>query len=174
MARKNRKAYEDMTDQEKRIYDSLKAKKDRKKAEKKERLQEVVRFAIEKGPADLVIKAKTFLPRSAGGTAGLPFARKNLTKDLLLGLFPMGVGTSVTEDEVWAQFKLGRAEMRKKTIMAIKKAAPEDRVWVSFEPASGTYILQSIGPDAPDGWLGYVPLEKERDMEDPDPNLANA
>ncbi|MHC5062118.1 MAG: hypothetical protein ACYTFK_13720 [Planctomycetota bacterium] len=69
---------------------------------------------------------------------------------------------TVTEDEIWNEFKLGRAEMRKITVSLIKKAkSPEERVWISFDPQEGVYSLVAEQADVPSGWTGYRPVDVE-------------
>ncbi len=69
---------------------------------------------------------------------------------------------TVTEDEIWNEHKLGRAEMRKIIVNCIKKAKnPDERVWISFDPEAGVYSLVAEGADTPKGWTGYRPVDVE-------------
>jgi len=79
---------------------------------------------------------------------------------------------SVTEQEVFMTSTelgggWGRAEM-KNFIKSQIKCAPEDRLWITLsntpgEPM-GSYELIASGPDAPEGWEGYVPVDTEIDL----------
>ncbi len=71
------------------------------------------------------------------------------------------VGGFKSEDEIWAEHKLGRAEMRKVTVNLIKKEDPENRQWISFDPEEGIYTLEGMGENAPKGWTGYTPVKVE-------------
>lgn len=64
---------------------------------------------------------------------------------------------SVTEDELFAQFRIGRLEAKRK--FAGMHRIPKntaDYLWVSFaldeEANTGTYTLDGTGEDAPDGF----------------------
>ena len=70
------------------------------------------------------------------------------------------VGTTATESDIFAKFRMGRGEMKGAIKLALKSAAPADRKWVSFDVESEVYTLVAIGADAPAGWTGYLPLEK--------------
>lgn len=72
---------------------------------------------------------------------------------------------SISEDDIWGKFKLGRPEMRRITINLIKQAdSPEERMWISFNPSEGVYTVEGVGAEAPDEWTGYRPATIE-DME---------
>ena len=73
-------------------------------------------------------------------------------------------GDTMTEDSIWNDYKLGRAEMRKIRVNLIKKRDPEKRLWISFDADAGVYTLDGTGPEAPAGWTGYQPVDME-DME---------
>jgi hypothetical protein len=64
----------------------------------------------------------------------------------------MGLGSS------W-----GRAEM-KDFIKSCIRTAPEDRVWIELEnkpdEPMGSYVVIGTGPDAPEGWEGFMPVEE--------------
>ncbi len=90
---------------------------------------------------------------------GTRMATRITSKDVIAELF-LEQG-SVTEDEIWGEHKLGRAEMRKIRVNLIKKSAPAERVWIDFNAEEGVYTLMSEGPDAPEGWTGYRPVDIE-------------
>lgn len=83
-------------------------------------------------------------PRSGG-------AAKSSIKNMLAELFPK-VGTVITELDLFKKTKMGPAEMRKKVQHALKKSAPEDRMWISYNTEKETWTLLAVGPDMPDGW----------------------
>lgn len=78
----------------------------------------------------------------------------------------------ITEQEVFLKSMelgggWGRSEM-KNFIKNNIKCAPEDRLWITMvntpgEPM-GTYTVVGSGPDAPEGWEGYVPVDTEIDL----------
>jgi len=68
---------------------------------------------------------------------------------------------SVSEDEVFKQFKMGRKECASIIRKSILKVEPENRVWISFDPKTGTYKLEGKGKDAPANWQGYRPAENK-------------
>ena len=69
----------------------------------------------------------------------------------------VNVGDSVSEDDIYAQFKFARSDMRKAIIADLKKAKPEDRRWIDLDLAIGAYVLRGIGATPPEGWTGYEP-----------------
>ncbi len=64
------------------------------------------------------------------------------------------------EGEIFNDHKLGRTEMATAIKNIIKKFAPEDRKWISFDPETGEYKLQGKGPNPPRKWTGYVPVDE--------------
>ena len=81
-------------------------------------------------------------------------------KAVVMGMFS-DIGDTIDEDSIWEHNRLGRAEMRKATVNLIKKEKPEDRLWISFNPEEGVYVLEGTGADAPEGWTGYTPVKVE-------------
>jgi hypothetical protein len=64
----------------------------------------------------------------------------------------------VSAVDIFQKFEYGRPTMNQK-INNFIKASPEDRIWVVFE--DGNYLVKGKGPEAPRGWTGYMPAEKE-------------
>ena len=62
-----------------------------------------------------------------------------------------------TSMQVYKKFEYGRPTMQAKIKSFIKKA-PESRVWIAF--TDGTYSIAGTGAEAPEGWTGFVPVEK--------------
>ncbi len=90
-----------------------------------------------------------------------PIVRTTGAKTVVLNMFAE-VGDTLDEGAVFMEYKLGRLEMRKATTNLIKKAdKPENRRWISFNPETGIYTLEAIGPEAPEGWTGYTPVKIE-------------
>ncbi len=159
--KKAKKPVSEMTPEEIRIHEAIKAKKLRRKNEKRENLLAVLNYVIENGETEMAKIAKALIPAQRGATAFVGGVRTNMTRALLLDIFAAGVGSTATRDEVWAKAKLGDAEMRKKTLLAIKKAEPAERLWISFDRNAGVYKLEGEGSTPPDGWLGFVPMDVE-------------
>lgn len=148
----------EMTDAEKAIKAEARAKKLAARKEKAEMLTKVLAFAIEKAEVEsndeIAILAKRFMPSTKGGaTRGAKVTLKDFFTDLFSGR------NAVSENEVFTNHKLGRAEMRKKCLQAIKKAAPADRVWVKLDYDAGEYQLFGFGAEVPANWVGYKPLD---------------
>lgn len=159
MGKKAKKPVSEMNEQELAVHEAIKGKKLRRKAEKQARLQQVLQFAIENGDEAIAKLAKEFLPRDMGGVKPVYVggARQNLIVAALKSLFVSG--NTATEDDAWTKLRLDRSSMRKKCVLAIKKAKPEERLWVSFNSTTGLYTLEGEGPNPPEGWLGYVPVD---------------
>jgi len=133
-----------------KLYDALKAKKDKKKAERKASLAKLMEFCLANGTDEIKVIARSLVTRA-------PADRSGVTKtNVLVELFKDG--QVVTEMKVFERFRLGRAEMRKIIINAIKKAKPEERMWVSFDAEKGVYKLEAKGANPPANWTGYRPL----------------
>lgn len=136
-----------------------KAKKETKKAEKKaqrDNLQKLIALLIGSVEGDEITAPMIGLavslkkkPRTAGLTG---------VKAVVMAMFE-DVGDVVSEDDIWTDNRLGRAEMRKVTVNLIKKEKPEDRLWISFDPEEGVYTLVGKGAETPTGWTGYTPVK---------------
>ena len=73
------------------------------------------------------------------------------------------------ENDLFISLKLGRTEMKRYMTSLIKDAEPEDRMWISFDPDSGSYKLEAIGSEAPKGWTGFIPVTiKDLEITDDD------
>lgn len=135
-------------------------------------LKEVVAIEANAEPLEAVLEAlKILFPtrvrKERTGSRGTPKAK---IREAIKGMI-LGEGT-ISEQEVFmSSMELGsawgRSEM-KDFIKASIKTAPEDRIWVELlnqpgEPM-GTYVLKGTGPDAPEGWEGYVPVDTEVDL----------
>lgn len=81
-----------------------------------------------------------------------PTSAKASTQGFLQELFPE-VGHVLDEFELFKSTKMGRAEMRKKVFYAMKKCAnPAEKMWVRFDKALESWVLDSIGSDVPSNW----------------------
>ena len=69
------------------------------------------------------------------------------------------IGKRVSEQAVFDKTHFGRAEMRKKCVQAIKKAKPEDRLWVRLDIETNEYVLLGSGAEPPANWIGYKPVD---------------
>lgn len=71
---------------------------------------------------------------------------------------------SLTEMDIFKQFKIGRPEMTTKIRILVLCPNPADRVWVKFDEASETYNVEGLGENPPKDWEGYVPASKTDDL----------
>jgi hypothetical protein len=160
MARKNRKPVSEMTAQEKKVFDILVAKKQKRKADRRNALLAVVNFVVTSKVADEATKKlAAFIRPRAQGEARVPGEGRNVMKDMLIAMFAKS--PTIHEDVVFKDYRKGRAEMRKMRVHAIKRFDPAERLWISFEPTSGVYKLEGKGPTAPKDWNGYTPITVE-------------
>jgi hypothetical protein len=149
---------------------ALKAKNDAKKAKRLEYLKTVLDFVHEFGTDEVKLAARYVTPKalSDGTSARISVSNKASRRDFIIDLFGFKtgddeqsfIGSTISEDAVWSNKKMGRMEMRHLTIDLIKKAkTPAERVWVSFDLPTTTYTLVALGADKPSGWIGYVPTD---------------
>lgn len=69
------------------------------------------------------------------------------------------IGETVTETELFNEFKIARSDMRKHMRRFIKDQEPAKRIWVSFDTQKNVYVVAGIGANAPKDWTGYRPVE---------------
>ncbi len=105
---------------------------------------------------DILKAVKALTPGNRGASV------RTTAKDVIAALFVEN-GT-INEEQLFQDYRLGRAELRKIRVNLIKKTEPADRLWIDFNPENGDYTLMGQGPDAPEGWTGYTPIVIE-DME---------
>lgn len=123
-----------------------------KKALKKTALEQVLAFVLDNATEQVIIDAANSLKPGRTVVTGISATIADY----------MVENGEANEDTLWAEFKLGRAEMRKTGVNLIKKAkTPADRLWISFDPETGVYTLAGKGADVPAGWTGYRPVEVE-------------
>jgi len=67
----------------------------------------------------------------------------------------------ISELDLFAEFKIGRQAMTAQRRMFVKKLAPDERIWVTFNEPEEMYTMVAEGPEAPEDWDGYVPTEAE-------------
>lgn len=65
--------------------------------------------------------------------------------------------------EIYKQFKIGQPEMSIQRRLMVQRCKPEERVWMAIDEINDEYHLLGVGPDAPEGWDGYVPAD-EKDL----------
>ena len=156
MSKKAKKSVKDMNEKELAIHEALKEKKLAKKQAKRDVLVRILQATIAGPDPELAKLAKGLLPKKLGGVPMFVGGkRQNLATALFNELF--AETSVVTEDQVWAKYKLGRAEMKKKALFTLKKGEPEDRRWIAFDADAGTYTLLASGANPPEGWEGYIP-----------------
>lgn len=77
----------------------------------------------------------------------------------LRGLF--GDKSTLHEDTLWREHKIGRSEMQSLIKDAVIREKPEHRVWVVFDLPNGTYRILGLGAVKPEGWPISSPLPRE-------------
>jgi hypothetical protein len=131
---------------------ALKAKWDKKKAERAEALSKIAKFVAEFGDDELKRLNRVYLEKS---TRAPTEHRMNPKLQTVIDLF--ADVDVVNEDTVYAKYKMGRGDTRIAIVVALKKAKPEDRIWVSFDQTTGNYTVKGRGAAMPEGWRGYIP-----------------
>jgi hypothetical protein len=71
----------------------------------------------------------------------------------------------VHEDIMFKQLKSGRRECRVFIKNGLRKAAPADRLWISFNEEKGIYTLVGTGANPPANWEGYVPVDTKVELK---------
>lgn len=141
---------------------ALKEKKESKKAAKRLAAKELIEFIKTYGEEDIKRALAVLWPNAMGVRAAAHHAAVSRVTSgaILTSLFPNGVGSSVDELTVFQAVQLGRAEMRKHIVRAIKNAKNSaDRVWVAFDFETKMYTFVGTGAKEPSGWVGYTPIE---------------
>jgi len=105
--------------------------------------------------------AQLAAPKS-GGRSGSGTSRTSVMS-IVSGIFDET--KLISEDQIFIDHKLGRTEMATACKNIIKKFAPEDRKWISFDPETGEYKLTGKGPNPPKNWTGYVPVDETLEDE---------
>ena len=98
--------------------------------------------------------------RGAGVARRAGAGRVSLDTQILNKFKEVGVGGSITDIELFKEFKVGAERMRFFIIKMIKDAQPEDRIWVKFNTETEAYDFVATGPDVPEGWDGYLPKDE--------------
>lgn len=97
----------------------------------------------------LVIGSGSRAGAPAGTTGILGKLRDAFTKD-----------KTIDELKLFQMFKIGRSEMNKHAKRLISKVEPAERLWISFDAASESWVLAGTGATPPKGWKGYIPSAK--------------
>lgn len=149
---------ENMTDSEKKDYNEKKKIAAQAYKERQKEAKETIKSFLAEGPElpEEVKKAMEYLSGS-GQRAARTSSVVNVLRERLL---EKGVMSGV---EIFTEFEYGTPTMKSKVRDLIKKAEPEDRVWVAFE--GGNWVVKGTGPDAPEGWDGYMPPEEAEGEE---------
>ena len=101
-----------------------------------------------------VLVPNTLSRPSATGTKRV---RKATVLDKLASLFS-GEGSTVSLMTIFTEMRMGEREMYQRITQMIRDRMPESRYWITYDAGTETYTLQHIGPDAPIGWNGPVPI----------------
>ena len=72
---------------------------------------------------------------------------------------------SIKEDVIFREFKYGRKDCASQIRNHLRKIAPAERVWISFNPDTETYKVEGKGPKAPANWEGFVPTEENVNIQ---------
>lgn len=80
-------------------------------------------------------------------------ARQDTFADKLAEMFPE-VGATVSELDIFKEYKMGVSEFRKRVREALKKAQPEDRLWIEHDKDAEEWRLLAKGVAQPEGFLG--------------------
>lgn len=151
------------------------AEKDQKKAERramkkagkeaKNKAFDAIKAYSDKNPAikELSDALKVIRPSLYGivkeRTGGLGVT-PNFTKFVAL----VAEKKSISEDEVFKQFKIGRKDAAGFIRKALKRAEPENRLWINFDKEKGTYLFVGKGVTAPANYNGPRPSEEKVDL----------
>ena len=147
--------------QEIRIKLTLRAKQLVKQEERAAHVKTLINFAqtyasSEDNPEVLVaVKALTTKIKA---TRSVNVKNGHVTpRGVIADLF-VNIGDKASESDIFSKFRMGRGDMKAAIKVALQKAETSERKWVAFDFYSETYILLDIGPNAPNGWAGYMPL----------------
>lgn len=162
MSKKNKnsvmnKSDADCTEQELAIKNALKAKKTARKELKKAALNTILDFVkAAVSDADTEVNAALQLITVRASAVRSPTAS---LRDKLVKM--IGEAGIVHEDRLWNDYKVGRQEMRKLIVKALKTSKPQDRLWIKFDLDTCQYTIVGEGANPPADWNGYKPLSVE-------------
>lgn len=95
------------------------------------------------------------------GTKRIPGAKRTSMNDQIAAKFlAVGIGGSVSDFDLFKEFKVGAERMRWFIIAMIKDAKPEERMWVRYNSETEAYEYVAQGADVPEGWDGYLPKDE--------------
>jgi hypothetical protein len=144
----------EMTPEEKKA-EELREQKKKERAEAKER----VRKLIEDNKFDE--QTKKDLQTLISFKKGRAGASNKVSKtDVLKKLFREK--KTVSEMEIFKQFKMGIPEMNIQRRLMIQRSTPEDRVWINHDPEKEVWVMVKEGPNPPKDWDGYIPEEQKK------------
>lgn len=129
------------------------AEKRRKEvAEAKDQIREIIKAGDPSIPDSFLALVKVLVPlkRRTNGP------RKRVSSVAVLRQLMPNVGDTVSLLDVFKQFKMGEGEMRSRIRQALNHG-PEERLWVSYDPATETYTLEGVGREVPATWKGELP-----------------
>jgi len=140
------------------FVDEVDSKQDEAKAEKnaaKARILEFIKENADQMGEQLVADFHKFVKPTA--TRSGPRMSKSINSELRDAFLAK---RSLTEMDVFKQFKIGRPEMTTKIRILVLCPDPKDRVWVKFDEATETYNVVGTGEKPPADWDGYIPASK--------------
>lgn len=152
---------QELTEKEQKMLEKRLAR-DKKLAAAKELVRSNYPMLEETLEADL-FQALAFIVgnRKGTGASRVPGAgRVSLDSQILMKFKAVGVGGSVSDIELFKEFKVGTERMRFFIIKMIKDTTPEDRVWIKFNAETDNYDFVATGADVPEGWDGYLPKDQ--------------
>ena len=76
---------------------------------------------------------------------------------------------TVSENDLWNEFKVGRTDMRNIIKRYVRKSAGQEINWIQFDVEKEEYVLIDTSENVPENWDGPLPKVKEiTDNEDID------
>ena len=114
-------------------------------------------YVVKQNNKEAIEALKTVKP-SLFGISNRGFS--GTSKHSTFGALFVKKGDTVNELDVFTKMHVGRKEANNLIKNIIKKSAPEEIKWISFDTVTGVYKLEKIGAEAPKDWSGYVPSDE--------------
>lgn len=109
---------------------------------------------------DAVLQAiSVIVPLRATSAKRASHSPKAQLLDKLHSMFEAN-GGKLSLMDIFKEFRMGEGEMRVRIRNAVHDRAPEERMWITYDPSTETYTLEHVGAEAPSGWTGPLPKNK--------------